>query len=552
MKNETKKQTKKVAKKKTTSSKAKKEPTKKVVPTKKKTATTKKTTAVKKKATTTKKSTATAKKRTTPVKKKTTVKKENKVVSNKKEVKKTTPKVQKKKTPTRKTAVLPQNNVEQKMIIDQEPVVKQDVKVNKELDKSEKRNPFIWVLIIGIVALSLVFSIINIKKESKVTYHFSSNLEYYTANVLNLDNENDEQNNEWFNIKEDVIVYATGKNHQLSIKNNNDNSIIEIDRKKTFFKSFNLEYIAKPVNEKFEIDYIFFCPDEETTLSFTSSNDCVDIDGNIITTKKDGSATIYANYADEQVKIMEIDSSSLIVNRPAEFDNTKGFVKCEQYTNEENEVLDSILEKKINYAGYKTRAGAVEAMRFLAFDFPYKVDYFNENGRLPYVDGEGRYYHKGLYLSSGKYNDLLDPKRTNKGTWGCVIYSNPLEAYETNGVDCSGLVTWALYNDGFDPDDAKGANLLMTLGDIKNTKDALDSGKVKVGDFVHNNEAESHIGMIIGMDDYYYYVIQSIWYSPFGVCVTKYSKDEMINHWLQIILLDNYYEGDGLLTNMWY
>ena len=42
--------------------------------------------------------------------------------------------------------------------------------------------------------------------------------------------------------------------------------------------------------------------------------------------------------------------------------------------------VDDILEYKINKAGYLTRAGVVEAMRFITLDFPYRVNYFYENG----------------------------------------------------------------------------------------------------------------------------------------------------------------------------
>lgn len=59
-----------------------------------------------------------------------------------------------------------------------------------------------------------------------------------------------------------------------------------------------------------------------------------------------------------------------------------------------------------------SRAGVAEAARFLTLEFPYRIGYFNENGRLanpPKVDCEERYYHKGLYLHSSRFEvgDLL-------------------------------------------------------------------------------------------------------------------------------------------------
>ena len=60
--------------------------------------------------------------------------------------------------------------------------------------------------------------------------------------------------------------------------------------------------------------------------------------------------------------------------------------------------------------------------------------------------------------------------------------------------------------------------------------------------------------MIIGIDkeQEYYYVAQAIWYKPNGVCISKYNKEDFVNHWLQIALMDKYYKLDGILTDMWY
>ena len=76
------------------------------------------------------------------------------------------------------------------------------------------------------------------------------------------------------------------------------------------------------------------------------------------------------------------------------------------YTKEQNDLLDEILKDRINDAGYKTRAGAVEAARFLSLEFPYRIRYFSENGRgnTNKVEGEGRYYQVGLYLDESRFS----------------------------------------------------------------------------------------------------------------------------------------------------
>ena len=73
--------------------------------------------------------------------------------------------------------------------------------------------------------------------------------------------------------------------------------------------------------------------------------------------------------------------------------------------------MDAILEDRVNDAGYQTRAGVVAAARFLGLEFPYRINYFTENGRMDScyggkIDGEGRYYHKGLYLDESRFSQI--------------------------------------------------------------------------------------------------------------------------------------------------
>ena len=126
-------------------------------------------------------------------------------------------------------------------------------------------------------------------------------------------------------------------------------------------------------------------------------------------------------------------------------------LKCGIYSKEENDLLDKILKDRINDAGYKTRAGAVEAARFLSMEFPYRIRYFSENGREATngVQGEGRYYNEGLYLDESRFVNIKKPLRGPQ-PWGCQLWSDPSEGYRANGLDCSGFVSWAFLNGGFD------------------------------------------------------------------------------------------------------
>lgn len=428
----------------------------------------------------------------------------------------------------------------------------ESIKTKEEsIDKVKKPKKPIWLFSIVLIAI-LVIELFARQEKIKKYVQFSTNLDNFQYRILDVSSDSPEE--DWFVIDGTIIQEDPYINTNIEIKDINNESIIRINRNEYFFKYYGEETIILPITSTYTIDYLFYSPVDSSQLVFMTSDDCAYMEGNEIIPNSSGEVTIFATYNDQEIPIVSVIISDLILPRPKEFDETKDFLTCEQYSDEDNKKLDSLLEKKIELVGYKTRAGAVEALRFITLDFPYRINYFYENGRLPNLDAQGRYYHKGLYLSKHKYDELNNPKNSNKGTWGCKIYSYPADEKESNGLDCSGLMGWALYNAGYDPGDIKGSDLLLELGEKFNSKEIIDSGKVKVGDFVHNNEATSHIGMIIGIDkeNEIYYVAQAIWYKPNGVCISKYNKNEFINHWLQIVLLDKYYKIDGKLTDMWY
>jgi hypothetical protein len=205
-------------------------------------------------------------------------------------------------------------------------------------------------------------------------------------------------------------------------------------------------------------------------------------------------------------------------------------------------------------------------------NFKFLVNYylrglhFYENGRLEnyepyaYVDGEGRYYHKGLYLSPRKIKDLkasfVGPamwgcELQNYTDWGGVYYTGH---YYPNGLDCSGFVTWALLNGGFDVGDI-GAGIdpdhydLSDVGERHTiTKDFLASGKVKVGDLIGNN---GHAAIIAGWDDQNYYIAEAL-PNIGGVRITTVARSKLVGSiYTFIVLMDDVYKKDGNYTEMW-
>lgn len=291
-------------------------------------------------------------------------------------------------------------------------------------------------------------------------------------------------------------------------------------------------------------------------LDFKYSNSTViDINKGKIISNSIGNTSIITKYNGTK-NIIDVIVSDLIVTMPKEYDLKKKELECNKYSEEESNILDDILKSRVNEVGASTRASAVSVARFLTLEFPYRINYFYENGRQTTnkVDGEGRYYHKGLYLTESKYSSLTGSTSSPKA-WGCKLYSNPVKRYDNNGLDCSGFVSWVLLNAGFDPKDV-GAGFadyldLTDYGDVKRINSATIND-IKVGDLLHSYAAGGHIGIIVGIDNDYFYVAQALWYDEVGVIITKYKKDLLYKSFPHVVLMDKYYINDGKLTNMWY
>ncbi len=367
--------------------------------------------------------------------------------------------------------------------------------------------------------------------------------------------------------KKCILNYKDGINniyikYDDKIKNITKNKIydLKVKNKKNIYIANNGEYnyfdhlIGKNKKLKFEIE-------NEDIISFDKT-------GNIKGLKT-GKSKLTVSYKDISHSVNVIVSDLITSDYPRnDYDFSKNELECDTYSKEDNDLLDEILKDRINDAGYKTRAGAVEAARFLVLEFPYKLSYFYENGRQTTnnVDGEGRYYHEGLYLHESRYSNITGSK-TGPETWGCPLYCNPGKRYIDNGLDCSGYVSWALLNAGFDVKDV-GAGFsnkldLTDYGDVvKFNDEIINSGKIKVGDLVHSEHSGGHIGMIIGIDEDWFYIAQALWNDAptsltkkeenvMAVQITKYGYKEIQSVLPDLVLMDKYYIEDGNLTSMW-
>lgn len=360
-------------------------------------------------------------------------------------------------------------------------------------------------------------------------------------------------NSKWIKISDNKCILDINSGYKyLYIRDDNKTKRIDDILK---YKINEKEVVYLPVDGEYQ--YIEYYIGDYNQIKAKYDSKIIDFINGKISSKSKGKTTLEITIDDYYYKINVIVTDTIVTPLNDNYDFDKRYLECEEFSLEESELLDEILKSRISDAGYKTRAGAVEAARFLTLEFPYRLNYFYENGRQTTnnVDGEGRYYHEGLYLSITKYESITGSK-TGPQMWGCPLYSNPAKKYADNGLDCSGFVSWALLNAGFDVKDV-GAGFsvnsdLTDFGELKKlSKDLANTNTIKPGDLLHSNAAGGHIAIIIGIDNNYYYVAQALWYDEVGVIISKYKKNSLSSAFSEVVLMDKYYVKDGNLTYMW-
>lgn len=359
----------------------------------------------------------------------------------------------------------------------------------------------------------------------------------------------------------DYYVFVKDKYGNIT---STDSKRIQIDKVVDIKTNKNELYMWIGRQEKISYELVTLGNIEEN-VRFESS------DSNVATVTDDGIVT-GVGYGTTQVKVISETGKEKIVNvivsnliTQPKIDFNKSYIGCKQFSESEALLIDNILFDRIDDVGYKTRAGVVAAARFLALEFSYRIHYFAENGRLnnypPYhkVDGEGRYYHRGLYLADSKTKSIQYYFQ-GPTPWGCDLktFTELPEFIQgnfyPNGLDCSGFVTWALINGGFDVGDiGAGENAqyddLDDLGEkVQISNELMNSGRVKVGDLIGFN---GHMAILAGWDDNNYYIAESL-NTTAGVVITTVAKNKLVGSaYKYIILMDSVYLEDGNISNMW-
>ena len=438
----------------------------------------------------------------------------------------------------------------------------------------------IWGTILTLIFLALLFFssvfyydylIINQNINVSIDEYLNDKLLYdvninYSGNEKKLYCSIDKEN--WLSIDNCHYSLNPGK-YKLYLKSSDFYVMksFKVDEKirGTFYSSLDsLDTYYLALNGKKEIVFTFdYSNDFDRSVIWNiKDNDVVSIKNNIIFGKKVGSTNVTATLKDGNSKNYKIVVTDLI--SPMKLNNEKEIVPCGYYSKEENELLDKILESRVKEAGVGTRGGVLAAIRFITMEFPYAIPYFYENGRLvdngyrPHLDGEGRYYHKGLYLSNNKYNSLEKGANSKSGPkmWGCELYSSTTKKNDKNGLDCSGFVSWAMLNGGFDVGDVGAGDYKEFSDDLSDlgkrndiTKEYIENGNYKAGDFIGRN---GHAALIIGIDKNNIYTAEAL---PPKLKVYTYDKESKIfnsSNVKYIIEMSNIYpNGDGLYTDMW-
>jgi len=203
--------------------------------------------------------------------------------------------------------------------------------------------------------------------------------------------------------------------------------------------------------------------------------------------------------------------------------NQKPVMKCNTYTENDRINLEEKLKNVILEAGYGTRAGVVEAARFLVGALDYKIPYLGPKSVNSVL---GRYDKIGLNIA-------------NSNGWGCSVSG------WTQGIDCTNFIRWAFIQAGLK------VGYIYSTSNVYKLIDVVD--QVRVGDLLltPKNDSFSHVGIIIGIDDENIYVAESTTGKINALVVTTMKKNNLPKSGTLSMVKLYKYENNGNITAMW-
>lgn len=266
--------------------------------------------------------------------------------------------------------------------------------------------------------------------------------------------------------------------------------------------------------------------DRDKFYSYEWNIDGIKVNGSTVynlSFKKVSSAYVIAKNDTQSIKLDCQITNKLAYDFKFDRYNTKPFISCNTYNLSDRVVLESKLKRAVSDAGYGTRAGVVEAARFLVGGLDYKIPYL---GPKTVNFNLGRYPNVGLNIGH------------NEG-WGCSVSG------WTQGMDCTNFVEWAFVQAGLRSGNVYSQSNIYNLTEVIN--------RLKVGDLLltPKDDSFSHVGIIIGIDNSNIYVAESTTGNINAIVVTTLSKSNLPRSGSLSKAKLYSYPGDGVLTNMW-
>lgn len=240
--------------------------------------------------------------------------------------------------------------------------------------------------------------------------------------------------------------------------------------------------------------------------------------------KKANRATVEINSNGLKGKVNCNINNKLVYQFVYDSGNTKPFIKCNSYNANDRTRLENILKQAVSEAGYGTRAGVVEAARFLVGGLEYKIPYL---GPKSHDSRLGRYNQVGLNIA-------------NNTGWGCSFSD------WTQGIDCTNFVAWAFIQAGLK------VNGVYSTTNVYKIRDVVD--RLQVGDLLltpGEDREFTHVGIIIGIDSSSIYVAEATTGNINAVVTTRMDKNNLptSGKFSKARLYE--YQENGNVTNMW-
>ncbi len=215
------------------------------------------------------------------------------------------------------------------------------------------------------------------------------------------------------------------------------------------------------------------------------------------------------------------------------------------------------LYNNIRTAGYKTREGVVAAAIYLSSQIDVHIPYFWSGGHFHGYHG---------YLSNGQYTSFEDTQDNFMGvpdSWGCQVKmdfggTDKQRNGQTYpfGIDCSGFITWAIYNGGYYTGSSSQklvvpttSNVFNSLGGIRVSSVTLGDakGKIKPGDLATK---DGHVAMVVEVNNNSFKIAEEKGYD-FGLVITELKYQNKSEGFEYIVLMDNFYSEYQKSSNLW-